>query len=77
MGQTKAKAAADPFAPGLWVASRIYQYSLHYDMRLDTQIYTARYCDPLENIVIRHIESSREEGVEGMRIDETKKSLKV
>ena len=46
-------------------------------MRLDTQIYTARYCDPVENIVISHIESSREEGVEGMRIDETKKSLKV
>ena len=34
-----------------WVdkqVSRIYQYSLHYDMRLDTQIYTARCCDPVE-----------------------------
>lgn len=44
-------------------------------MRLDTQIYRARCCDPVENIVISHIESSREEGVEGMRIDENQEII--
>jgi len=44
-------------------------------MQLDTQIYTACCCDPVENIVISHIESSREEGVEGMRIDENQEII--